>query len=172
MNLTHPEPPPVKQSGPDIWPLVIKDMEERNAVGTEKYGTPLQAGNGRDPLVDAYQEALDLVVYLRQAIEERKKTMFSIQQKAKEIDVTSMFNDERVVDAMVDVAEQVAIDERIRPLWPECPLDQIYLSLDDWKEAMLAARDYKQGELSATAFRERLAILAGKVIRSMVNLEA
>lgn len=98
--------------------------------------------------------------------------MFSIQQKAKEIDVTSMFNDERVVDAMVDVAEQVAIDERIRPLWPECPLDQIYLSLDDWKEAMLAARDYKQGELSATAFRERLAILAGKVIRSMVNLEA
>lgn len=33
---------------------------------------PLQAHNGRDPLVDAYQEALDLVVYLRQAIEERR----------------------------------------------------------------------------------------------------
>jgi hypothetical protein len=27
--------------------------------------------NGRDSLMDAYQEALDLVMYLRQAIEER-----------------------------------------------------------------------------------------------------
>lgn len=74
MNLSNREPEPIKQSGPDIWPLVIKDMEQRNAIGTEKYGTPLQANNGRDPLVDAYQEALDLVVYLRQAIEERGKT--------------------------------------------------------------------------------------------------
>ena len=37
-----------------------------------EHGTPLQAHNGRDPLVDAYQEALDLAVYLRQAIEERR----------------------------------------------------------------------------------------------------
>lgn len=42
------------------------------AMGRARYGTPLQAGNGRDALVDAYQEALDLCVYLRQAIEERK----------------------------------------------------------------------------------------------------
>ncbi len=46
-------------------------MEERNKIGTEKYGTPLQAHNGRDALVDAYQEILDAAVYLRQAIEER-----------------------------------------------------------------------------------------------------
>jgi hypothetical protein len=32
---------------------------------------PLQAHNGRNALIDAYQEALDLVVYLRQAIEEQ-----------------------------------------------------------------------------------------------------
>lgn len=42
--------------------------------GRRKYGTPLQAHNGRDPLVDAYQEALDLCVYLRQAIAERDGT--------------------------------------------------------------------------------------------------
>ncbi len=30
----------------------------------------MQAGNGRDALVDAFQEALDLVVYLRQALAE------------------------------------------------------------------------------------------------------
>lgn len=51
--------------------LVLKDMEERRKHGIEKYGTPLQPHNGRDPLIDAYQEALDLCVYLRQAIEER-----------------------------------------------------------------------------------------------------
>ena len=66
-----PEPPPLPNDSPAIWDLVIKDMAERDRGGREKYGTPLQAHNGRDPLVDAYQEALDLCVYLRQAIEER-----------------------------------------------------------------------------------------------------
>jgi hypothetical protein len=40
-------------------------------LGVRKYGTPLQAHNGRDGLMDAYQEALDLAVYLRQLIAER-----------------------------------------------------------------------------------------------------
>ena len=71
-GLNDYEPPPVKNDGPRVWDLVVADMRERDRIGTEKYGTPLQAFNGRRPLVDAYQEALDLVVYLRQAIEERK----------------------------------------------------------------------------------------------------
>ena len=54
-----------------IWDLVRADIAERDKLGRERYGTPLQAFNGRDALVDAYQESLDLVVYLRQAIEER-----------------------------------------------------------------------------------------------------
>lgn len=54
-----------------MWELVIEDMRERDQVGRRRYGTPLQAHNGRRALVDAYQEALDLVVYLRQEIEER-----------------------------------------------------------------------------------------------------
>ena len=56
----------------DVWLLVLKDMEERRLHGIEKYGMPVQPFNGRNPLIDAYQEALDLCVYLRQAIEERK----------------------------------------------------------------------------------------------------
>ena len=60
-----------KSEMPDLWPLVIKDMTERDRLGRAKYGTPLRSFNGRDPLVDAYQEALDLSVYLRQEIEER-----------------------------------------------------------------------------------------------------
>ncbi len=66
------EQKPPKPSQGDVWLLVLKDMEERRQHGIEKYGTPVQPFNGRDALVDAYQEALDLCVYLRQAIEERK----------------------------------------------------------------------------------------------------
>lgn len=71
MDYTKEQQPPQLSRG-DVWLLVIKDMEERRIHGIEKYGTPVQPFNGRDPLVDAYQEALDLCVYLRQAIVELK----------------------------------------------------------------------------------------------------
>lgn len=65
------QPMPVKSSGPDILGLVAADLEARAKVGVLKYGEPLRPQNGRDALVDAYHEALDLVMYLRQEIEER-----------------------------------------------------------------------------------------------------
>lgn len=65
------QPPPQPNANPTVWGLVIADMNQRDRVGRERYGTPLQPFNGRDALVDAYQEALDLAVYLRQAIYER-----------------------------------------------------------------------------------------------------
>lgn len=46
---------------------VLNDMRERDRVGRARYGTPLTADNGRDQLVDAYQEALDKAAYLRAA---------------------------------------------------------------------------------------------------------
>lgn len=64
-------PPPLPNDEPPIWDLVIKDMVNRDKLGRKKYGTPLQPNNGRDALQDAYEEALDLVVYLRQALFER-----------------------------------------------------------------------------------------------------
>lgn len=65
------QPAPQPNTSRPVWELVVEDMQARDQVGRERYGTPLQANNGRDALVDAYQEALDLVVYLRQALEER-----------------------------------------------------------------------------------------------------
>ena len=59
-------------NGTPVTELVIADLQERSRVGTIRYGTPLRAHNGRDALIDAYQEALDLCQYLRQLIEERK----------------------------------------------------------------------------------------------------
>jgi hypothetical protein len=69
--LNRPEPQPKASEAEPIWPMVIDDMRARNEAGARKYGVPLQAHNGRDALVDSYQEALDLCVYLRQAIAER-----------------------------------------------------------------------------------------------------
>lgn len=65
-------PLPERADKPAVWDLVVADMQARDRVGRERYGTPLQPHNGRDALVDAYQEALDLVVYLRQRIEEHR----------------------------------------------------------------------------------------------------
>lgn len=55
----------------DVFPLVLVDMRERDALGRARYGTPLTAGNGRDHLVDAYQELLDGCAYLMTELVER-----------------------------------------------------------------------------------------------------
>jgi hypothetical protein len=66
---THlePQPEPEKDTG-DVWLAVIDDMRWRREQGINKYGTTLGVFNGRDSLVDAYQEALDLCVYLKQRL--------------------------------------------------------------------------------------------------------
>lgn len=67
--MTQPEPEPNEL--PAVWGLVMLDMHKRDQDGRAKYGTPLQPHNGRDTLRDAYEEALDLAVYLRTAMYER-----------------------------------------------------------------------------------------------------
>ena len=81
--MNHEQPSPKPGTG-DIWKLVIADMEGRRELGIARYGVPLQANNGRDGLLDAYQEALDLCVYLRQEIEERRGTVESSVEIARE----------------------------------------------------------------------------------------
>ena len=53
--------------------VVLDDIRERAETGKLKYGTYLQTNNGRDALWDAYQEALDGVMYLRQEILEKEQ---------------------------------------------------------------------------------------------------
>ena len=65
------QPPPRPTSGPHIHDQVAADIAARKHIGIANYGQPLQAHNGRDALWDAYEECLDLAVYLRQAINER-----------------------------------------------------------------------------------------------------
>lgn len=49
-----------------IGAQVCADLTARAEVGRAKYGTYLETHNGRDSLMDAYQEALDLLMYLEQ----------------------------------------------------------------------------------------------------------
>lgn len=62
------QPPPVPNERPAVWDAVIADMQARDQLGRHRYGTPLQPFNNRDALRDAYEEALDLAVYLKQAL--------------------------------------------------------------------------------------------------------
>lgn len=74
-HVTQPivdQPPPVGNDRPAIQDLVLADIAERKRLGIERYGRALQPHNGRDALVDAYQEVLDLAMYVRQEIEERR----------------------------------------------------------------------------------------------------
>lgn len=66
------QPSPLPNTATPTWELVMKDMAARNAMGIKKYGTPLQPHNGRNSLVDAYEEVLDLAVYLKNEIIEHE----------------------------------------------------------------------------------------------------
>jgi hypothetical protein len=56
----------------DIFAAVIDDLRAREEAGAREYGRRrMTANDGRDTLQDAYEEALDLALYLRKMIAER-----------------------------------------------------------------------------------------------------
>lgn len=63
------QPAPTANEHPPIVPQVIADLEARMQLGIERYSVALQPANGRHMLTDAYEEAQDLAVYLKGAIE-------------------------------------------------------------------------------------------------------
>jgi transcriptional regulator with XRE-family HTH domain len=62
---------PPKPGSEEVLPALIADLQARSAQGATKYGHALQTGNGRDAMVDAYQEVLDLAMYFKQLLLER-----------------------------------------------------------------------------------------------------
>lgn len=77
---------PVPNDGPSMHDLVcedlgalafpgvqrlVADLNARRKLGLARYGTILQAHNGRDALLDLYEELQDAAVYARQLVEER-----------------------------------------------------------------------------------------------------
>lgn len=62
------QPMPTVNNAPDVQSAVIADIEARREVGIKRYGTPLQPHNGRNALLDAYEETIDLACYLKQRL--------------------------------------------------------------------------------------------------------
>ena len=73
------EPPPIKNAQPHVADMVAndvmtllgqykiaQDIMARKQMGMEKYGIPLQPSNGRNAVMDCYQELLDAANYMRQ----------------------------------------------------------------------------------------------------------
>lgn len=50
----------------EVFPALIEDLKARDQVGWEHYGRPLLTNNGRDALLDLYEEQLDALAYLKQ----------------------------------------------------------------------------------------------------------
>lgn len=102
MSANTPEPKPQPNDNPAIWTLVLEDvphvfpradqgevvaalradMHARDEMGRAKYGTHLQAHNGRNPWTDAYQEALGGCACSKQMQEEAVTAMERVEASA------------------------------------------------------------------------------------------
>lgn len=80
---------------------------KRRETGKVKYGTELMTFSGRDALVDAFQEALDLCLYLCQDLKEAE------DQESQ----AALFNAERDLDTATDllISLWTRLKDRIDP---------------------------------------------------------
>jgi hypothetical protein len=70
----------------DSVDLVVRDLAMRKQFGIERYGVPHNGDLNRDHLLDAYEEALDLCVYLRAEIEYRAAAMLKVEIHRNSVD--------------------------------------------------------------------------------------
>jgi len=66
-------------------PEVARDHESRIVFGEKKYGQRLKINNGRDALLDSYQELLDSLSYLMQAHLEGKTGSLWLFERSAEL---------------------------------------------------------------------------------------
>lgn len=70
---------PIPNDRPSIHDLVAADLAARKAHGLRKYGSLLQAGNGRSFLLDLYEELLDACCYVRGRLEEEREAIAPVR---------------------------------------------------------------------------------------------
>lgn len=91
---TAPQPAPVEtEKSQSVTDLVISDLRARREGGKKKYGTELKTHNGRDPLLDLYQELHDALVYCRQALAERDERVQIVLTKKAAAKLVQDLND-------------------------------------------------------------------------------
>jgi len=129
-NATIEQPKPIATNKRPIWPVVIAyvernyenaegdttitklvaDMSERHQGGIARYGVPLTSGNGRDSMIDAYQELLDFVVYTRTWLDEHNVEVLSPGVMIKAQDGIKISDDGKTAEI---VDQQAFIDASI-----------------------------------------------------------
>lgn len=75
--------PPPKPGGVPVQAVLIEALKRRMAFGLKKYGRPLETHNGRDPLIDMWEEMLDMVSYWTQYILEQGVELPGLEQFTK-----------------------------------------------------------------------------------------
>jgi hypothetical protein len=91
---------------------ITSDLDARLKLGIERYGQPLQPFNGRNMLLDAYEEILDALVYLRAALYEadhEQKRQYEADHDADPL------NPPGPGDKMIEV-KQMAVDDDPTPI--------------------------------------------------------
>lgn len=113
------QPAPLPGEG-DVWAELIQREHDpvlrvlfarRRQVGIERYGVPLQRGNGRDALQDALDEALDLYVYAS-SIDRETAGNIPILARIAIRDISRAMR-ERDVDSLVDTLDDIPSDEAV-----------------------------------------------------------
>lgn len=117
------QPDPYKsQDGPIIHELVMTDIGHRMKKGIETYDAALQPFNGRNSLVDAYEECLDQACYLRQRISEDNALANIFRREAE--DEKSWIAD--VIETLEDLEQSCPFcSDPENPLWRHrhnCPI--------------------------------------------------
>jgi hypothetical protein len=95
------QPKPVDTGGPSLWQEIIRDMQEREQFGLQKYGLPVLAFNGRRVLRDIKEEILDALVYMKQLEVEAKELRLKLQVLLEHLDI--------VLDANIEAAHKLHI---------------------------------------------------------------
>jgi hypothetical protein len=81
-RVDKPEPYPIRglPNQHEVTSMVVDDHIARNEMGMEDYGGPLVTNDGRYTKMDAYQEALDLVVYLKKDMMEEEHIKYIVRK--------------------------------------------------------------------------------------------
>lgn len=112
-----PEPAPQKGHA-NVWPWLQSYLRARVAAGEEKYGTLLQTFNGRQALVDALEESIDMTFYLAQLVMEAKDPMRQARvaiEAIPEQDISDEIIDAELVDLhafLTNVLRERGLDAR------------------------------------------------------------
>jgi len=76
-NINKKEPAPIQNFSVPVYVKLITLIAERAEMGRQKHGTHLQANNGRNAMMDALQESIDLNQYLMQKLMETEEKKFA-----------------------------------------------------------------------------------------------